>query len=246
MQNEDVILTVIVPTKNAANRIEGLLDSLRAVRLAARDAGCEIQVIVQDSESVDGTRTIVEKYLTGRDIFRSEKDRGIYEGMNKALRFAIAEWVVFMGADDRILMVDICTRLRAIVEPEVAVVVGESKRGEGVIKGNWGWRLLFGHSVNHQACVYRRRVFLDLLFPEEYRLASDYWVNLKLYWEGVRVIKWRGQVISEYGTDGLSSKGVALGLREGKSIRRQLLGSFGVWVNLVKDMKRVCFKHGDE
>ena len=100
--------------------------------------------------------------------------------------------------------------------------------------------MLFAHSVNHQACIYRRTVFERLRFPEEYLLAGDYWLNLKLYLERARVLEWHGEVISDYGTDGASSTQVELARREEMKVRRRLLGAFGVCANLVKGAKLLC------
>ncbi len=97
--------------------------------------------------------------------------------------------------------------------------------------------MLFAHSVNHQACIYRRTVLERLRFPEEYLLAGDYWLNLKLYLERARVLEWHGEVISDYGTDGASSTQVELARREEMKVRRRLLG---VCANLVKGAKLLC------
>jgi len=240
MPSAEQILTVVVPTKNVAGKIGRLLDSLLSVRLAAREIGTDIQIIVQDGMSVDGTQSLVRGRLEVGDALISAPDKGIYQAMNRAVKVAVGRWIMFMGADDRILMTVICSRLSQVVDPAVMLIVGDAKRGDGVIRGRWGWRLLYAHSVNHQACIYRRSVFEHLSYPEEYLLASDYWLNLKLYLERARVLEWRGEVVSDYGTDGISSTQARLAMREEMKVRRRLLGAFGICANLVKAAKLRC------
>jgi glycosyltransferase involved in cell wall biosynthesis len=216
------------------------LDSLAEARRAARASGADIQIVVQDGMSTDGTQSLVRERMEKGDILFSGPDTGIYQAMNRAVRAATGRWILFLGADDRLLMTTICSRLGQVVDPMVVLIVGDSRRGHGVIRGRWGYRMLFAHSVNHQACIYRRSVFERLSFPEEYRLAGDYWLNLRLYLGRARILAWRGELVSDYGTEGASSTQSELAMREEMKVRRELMGSFGALANLVKAAKLRC------
>ncbi len=89
------LLTVITATYNASENIKMLAESLLSQT-------CQnVQWIVQDGASRDETVKIVESYKDRLNIsLVSEKDTGIYDAWNKALRRIEGEWVIFFGADD--------------------------------------------------------------------------------------------------------------------------------------------------
>ncbi len=97
--SQDPAFSVIIASRNAARHIGEALDSL----LAYGGARCE--VIVADGNSSDSTTDVLAQYepqFGGRLRWISEPDCGIYDAMNKGLAMASAEWVVFLGADDRL------------------------------------------------------------------------------------------------------------------------------------------------
>ena len=53
-----------------------------------------IEHIIIDGGSTDGTQSIIDKYRDRRAIFTSEKDNGIYEAMNKGLKIASGDIIV--------------------------------------------------------------------------------------------------------------------------------------------------------
>ena len=59
-----------------------------------------IEYIIIDGKSTDGTLAIIKKYESRIAFWLSEPDNGIYDAMNKAINNATGEWVLFMNADD--------------------------------------------------------------------------------------------------------------------------------------------------
>jgi len=60
-----------------------------------------IEYIIIDGGSADGTIDIIKKYEEDIDLWISEKDDGIYYAMDKAIEYAAGRWINFMNAGDR-------------------------------------------------------------------------------------------------------------------------------------------------
>jgi glycosyltransferase involved in cell wall biosynthesis len=88
------LVSVVTVAYNALEPLRRTLDSVRAQRWDA------IEQIVMDGGSADGTVEL----LLARDreiaLWRSERDRGIYDAMNKGLAQAIGEYVLFLNSGD--------------------------------------------------------------------------------------------------------------------------------------------------
>ena len=60
----------------------------------------DIEHIVIDGKSMDGTRSVIDKYRDRLAVVISESDNGIYDAMNKGLRVASGEIIGFLNSDD--------------------------------------------------------------------------------------------------------------------------------------------------
>lgn len=88
------LVTVITVVYNRANTIE---DCIRSV---CAQSYCNIEYIVIDGASTDGTVNVIERYKDAIDYFVSEQDNGIYDAMNKGLGLASGDYILFLNSDD--------------------------------------------------------------------------------------------------------------------------------------------------
>lgn len=87
-------ITVVTVTYNAEKFLEPTLNSV------IRQQYDDLEYIIIDGKSTDGTMDIVQRYRSSISLVISEPDKGIYDAMNKGLMNATGEWIIFMNAGD--------------------------------------------------------------------------------------------------------------------------------------------------
>jgi glycosyltransferase involved in cell wall biosynthesis len=94
------LVSVVTVVFNGKEFIENTLKSVLTQDYS------NIEYIVIDGGSTDGTLEILQQYQTRLAYFSSEPDRGIYDAMNKGVEVATGEWINFMNAGDEFVSVD--------------------------------------------------------------------------------------------------------------------------------------------
>src|SRR5262245_18365078 len=92
------LISVIMPSYNSAETIRATLGSLDKQQFR------DFELVVMDGGSFDSTIRIVELLASVDERVRlfSEKDKGIYDAMNKGIQAASGTWLYFLGSDDRL------------------------------------------------------------------------------------------------------------------------------------------------
>ena len=90
--------SIIIPTLNASKTLEKALDSI------VTQSYKSYQIIIVDGDSADCTCEIVKQYQQkcSEISLIIDKDKGIYDAMNKGIALSTSEWLYFMGADDEL------------------------------------------------------------------------------------------------------------------------------------------------
>jgi len=89
-------VTVITVTYNAEDKIENAIESVR------RQTYQNIEYIIVDGNSTDGTVKKIKKHSDVVDFLLSEPDLGIYDAMNKGIVRASGEYIVILNSDDEL------------------------------------------------------------------------------------------------------------------------------------------------
>jgi len=119
-------ISVITTTFNAAGTIRDCLESVRGQ--TCRD----VEHIVVDAASTDGTLEILKEYGGNLAKVISEPDKGIYDGMNKGLRLATGDVVGILNADDFYFGPDVLGKVSGVFEdPRVDSCYGDLVYVEG-------------------------------------------------------------------------------------------------------------------
>jgi len=168
-------ISVITVAFNAADTIE---DTLKSV---ASQTHSEIEHIVVDGGSTDGTMEVVRRF--GHVRWISESDRGIYDAMNKGLAVATGDVVGFLNADDIFAHEGVLARVADLMSEQdldlcFADVVYE-QHGRVVRRYSSARfrpsRLRFGLMPAHPTCYVRSDFFKKVgIFSMDYEIASDY------------------------------------------------------------------------
>jgi glycosyltransferase involved in cell wall biosynthesis len=87
-----------IVTLNAADVLE------RALAGVPRHKSAALEPVVMDRGSTDGTLEILRRHEHAIDLWRTGPDEGIYDAMNKILRAATGDWLLFLGTDDELLV----------------------------------------------------------------------------------------------------------------------------------------------
>ena len=167
----------------------------------------ELEYIVVDGKSTDGTVEVLESIGDARMTFISEKDSGIYNAMNKGLKMASGDYLIFLGADDTFFDQGVLERVAAKMTGNDDVVYGDVmlKTHQKLYNGaftRWTW----GHrNPCHQSIFYPKSVYGKYQYSEKYRSVADWDYNLRLLSDGIR-FRYIAETICTYNdADGLSS-----------------------------------------
>lgn len=189
-----------------------------------------IEYVIIDGASTDGTADYARSLGDKVDTLISERDKGIYDAMNKGVSVATGEWVIFMNAGDAFYATD-----------TVEKVFGEDKySGFGVVYGDVVKKNAEGELIVkkagvphnshrmffcHQSAFYRRSELLIEKFEITYRMSADIHQVKRLWKKGVK-FRQIDLPIAIFDTGGVSNTKRSDGLQENIYIVRELDGFF--------------------
>jgi putative colanic acid biosynthesis glycosyltransferase len=141
-----------------------------------------IEYIVIDAGSSDGTVDIIKKYDTQIDYWVSEKDKGIYDGMNKGANLSSGDWLNFMNAGDSFYSQSVIANLIEYFKDE-KVIFGRTK----IIDSNnkfWDYpdksisisdlpKWLENKFPNHQSMFFPKKYFQQNKYDLRYSVSAD-------------------------------------------------------------------------
>jgi glycosyltransferase involved in cell wall biosynthesis len=168
-------LSVITIVYNNAKDIERTMQSVLLQTYQ------NIEYILIDGASNDGTVEIIQKYNSQLANFISEPDKGIYDAMNKGLAIATGDYVLFMNSGDEIYAPETVTDVFASA-PSGDIYYGETE----MFDENWtslgqrrhhapehfDWHSFkYGMNVSHQAIYIKRS--LTEPYDLTYKYSSD-------------------------------------------------------------------------
>lgn len=214
------------------NNFDGLYQTIRSVRDQRRSKN-DFEFIVVDGNSSDGSRDIIEKNKDIITKFVCERDTGIYNAMNKGVKMAHGDYVLFLNSGDTLSdnsiagkIIDVLTNSREeIIIGSVNTVkdgsiccIGHSVSGKITLFN------LFLTGIPHQGVLTRRQLLLNNPFDERYRINSDFKFFLQtIIFQNCSVKYIPELIIANYDMGGISSTDQELQIKERREIYEELV-----------------------
>ena len=182
-------VSIITVAYNSGNTLEHTIQSVLT------QSYHDIEYIIIDGASSDNSVDIIrrnEQDFNGRLVWRSEKDRGIYDAMNKGIKLATGDVVGILNSDDYFTSNDVIERMVMAFSDDIDAVYGDvhfvrncqldkcvryysSKR----FSPKW---LRFGFMPAHPSFYCRRAIFEKAgYYKTDYTIRSDYEMMVRLF-----------------------------------------------------------------
>ncbi|MGN8071369.1 glycosyltransferase family 2 protein [Mucilaginibacter sp. 22184] len=190
-----------------------------------------IEYIIVDGLSTDGTLDMISKYHDRISKLISEKDKGIYDAMNKGLAMATGDYVIFMNSGDEFYAPDTVTAVFASAE-DADIYYGETEMMDdsGQSLGQrrhqapavFTWRSFkYGMSISHQA-IYIRRSLADP-YDNRYQLSADIDWIIRAAKKAKKIVN-VNRYVAKYLVGGMSKKKHRQSLKERFDIMKRYYG----------------------
>jgi glycosyltransferase involved in cell wall biosynthesis len=167
------IVSVVCVTLNAARQLPNLINSV------AGKKNNDVEFIVIDGSSTDGTIDILSQSQHVIDFWLSEHDAGIYDAMNKSLNYVKGRWIIFLGADD-----ELCegfTEATTLLKNAGTIYYGNVNFYGKVFAKIYDDYYLTKLNICHQSIFYPTAVFSKYKFDLRYNVYADYDLNLRCW-----------------------------------------------------------------
>lgn len=242
-----MILSVI---SIAYNNLNGLKKTMEV--FSSRSFNDEIDLVIVDGNSTDGTK----KYLEEQNFCHnwvSERDKGIYNAMNKGLKMAKGEYVWFLNSGDYAFDATTITQLLELLKTGPDAVYAETmmvdENGKHLgsrsqlttrrLPEKLDWKSFqWGMNVGHQSFVVKRALASD--YNENYRYVSDIDWMISTLKNCKQVIKMPGYLAC-FTLDGFSTKHRKASNNERFKVLEKHYGFFNNYLNHAKIVLRKIF-----
>lgn len=218
------VITVVL------NDIAGLMATGKSLAAQTFD---EREWIVIDGGSTDGA---VEYLRQSNATWLSERDRGLYDAMNKGIDRATGEYLLFLNAGDELADESVLARLASAARDRLqgaavaALIYGDALDYDADRPGVMLYRrarsdrsIWYGLFARHQAMLFQRDALGELRYNPENRIAGDYEFVARLLIERQAACLYVPYPICKFRRGGLSYTDWRQALREVNWVRARFL-----------------------
>ena len=183
-------VTVVTAVLNDAGHIEQTILSVIS------QTDIEIEYIIVDGGSKDGTLELIGKYKDKISLLISESDRGVYDAMNKGIKYSTGDFVYFLNSGDVLLNPSILSKIKleelkernAIIYGNVVVAYGNIEALEKP-RPFFNSKMKFkGIGICHQSMFFPGELIRNEKYDLSYKIAADYDLVYRLWRKGTEFL----------------------------------------------------------
>jgi hypothetical protein len=193
------LISIIIVTYNAAYYLQNAIDSV------VNQTYKNIELIIIDGKSTDGTIDIIKRNEKNITFWLSENDNGIYDAMNKAIKYCKGDFYLFLGADDILYstlhkVVPSINNLNCLYYGNVYF-----EKDKTIYDGSFDAKKIVIKNICHQAILYPKTVFEKYSYHLKYKIRADHYLNLQCFADKNITFKYIPITIAQFSAGGTSS-----------------------------------------
>ena len=205
MQNNAKISIVTINYNNPS----GLKKTIESV---VNQTWKNFEYIIIDGGSTNGDVDIIKSFENQIDYWVSEPDKGIYNAMNKGIKKATGDFIIFMNSGDNFNDNNVLENTVPLFNKDAYFIYGNNYKEKENSKrlktdsSKLTFSFFYTSSLNHQATFIKRDVFTELFYYDENKKIVSDW---ELFVVGIckqnLLYQYINQTISVYDFTGMSS-----------------------------------------
>jgi glycosyltransferase involved in cell wall biosynthesis len=172
-QKNQPLITVVTVVRNGEETLEETI--LSVINQTYKN----VEYIIVDGASNDGTLEIIKKYEDRIDYWISKPDKGIFDAMNKGIALATGEYIALLNSDDWYEKNTCEIIANKIIEVKADIYYGmmrviNNKDGSLIFIYGFTDQILQRYMIAHPTCFIKKDVYRLYQYDIKYKTAADY------------------------------------------------------------------------
>ena len=240
-------VSIVTVVYNCSETIQGCIESV------LNQDYDNLEYIIVDGGSNDGTLDVIDQYKSQLGHFISEKDKGIYDAMNKGIKLATGDIVGILNADDFFYSTDTISQIVQAFEADtkldatIADIVFVNEDNTRILRhyNARKWKpekFAWGYMPPHPSFFCKRRLFDELgLYKIDYKIAADYELLIRYLYVNRINYRYIPMITTRMRMGGVSTKNLNSILTLNKEIKRACKEN-NLGTNFLKIYTKYIFK----
>ena len=196
----------------------------RTINSVINQTNDDYEYIIIDGESTDGSVDVIMRYANHITYWVSEKDKGVYNAMNKGVDQAHGDYLIFMNSGDCFHSPVALDSFKEYKEDIICgkVLKGNAQKPSGPRKSAITLVDLMRGSLPHQAMFIKRELLIAHPYDENYKIMSDWKFCLETIVYGNCTFRACDIIVADYDTSGISTNSNGLLPKERNMILKEM------------------------